>query len=346
MSDIQINFKEPEPDCLNIAFLSMPTSTLTSTIDVNKYDFVFVDNAAEHLQVCTPGIVELLTHSNVYFISGAFLEDSHNLSSKNIPFNICIRMFHDAMTRGFYPQYYWRTDQKTQPTKNMIYINGANNSWRQYFVDLLKSSTAPVDIKTSLGTDVIETAECMFEDTHDRTFREMLDTRYPRGIVMDYSYYDRSIKVGIDQRFGTLPPGQFLIDEYYQYHCVIFPESGWINNQHFATEKIYKCFVAGTIPFPISGVRTHQMYNAHGYQTAWNLLPTELQEFDNEWDHTVRYKKILQAIEWLETSNALISDHAQNIREQNQINFYKNTIDTVSVKKLDSVLKTSKKFNV
>jgi hypothetical protein len=345
ISDVEINFKLPAPDCLNIAFLSMPTVATASTFNVDDYDFVFVDNAAEHLAVCTPGIVELLTRSNVYFISGAFLEDSHPLSSKNIPFNISMSMFHDCVTRGFYPQYFWRADQKIQPTKNMIYINGANNSWRQYFIDVLKSSTTAVDIKTSMGNSVIETAECMFEDVYDREFREMLDTCYSRGIIMDYDYYDRSIKVGIDQRFGAVPPGQFLLDEYYQYRCVVFPESGWINNQHFATEKIYKCFVAGTIPFPVSGARTHQMYNAHGYQTAWNLLPYELQDFDNELEHSVRYKKIVQAIEWLENSNALMSDHAQKIKEQNQNNFYKNTIDSISVKKLDSILKTHKKFN-
>lgn len=341
-ADIKIEFGPPELDALNIAFASMP---LDKFCNLEDYDFVFVENAGETLETVTPYIAELLENKNVYFICGAFLSDNHPLANKVIPYNHNIRFFHDCATRGFYPQYYQRAHQEFTPTKDMLYINGANRSWRKYFIDLLTQYPDLVDIKNSLGNEIRETPDCLFEDQYDQKFREFLKQSYKQGSIDDYRYYSNSINVGIDQKFGEVPPGYFLLDEYYQYQCVIFPESGWINNQQHATEKIYKCFVSGTIPFPISGANIHRIYNSHGYQTAWNLLPKELQKFDNELDHRTRYSQIVQAIHWFKVnSHVFTSDRANNLRQQNQINFYKNTIDMITVQRLDSVLNTSIKY--
>lgn len=339
-ANIQIEYGPPRPDSLNIAFATMPSN---SFCDFADYDFVFVDNAGEPLEVCTSYIIDIISKQNVYFVCGAFLDQQHPMASKIIPYNHNIRFFHDCMTRGFYPQYFERARHTFAPTKNMIYINGSNRSWRKYFIDSLAQIPA-VDIKSSIGNEILETAECEFEDPYDFKFRNALNQLYPDSKIQDYNYDNNSVEVGIDSKFGQVPPGYFLFDAYYQYHCIIFPETGWVNNQHFATEKIYKCFVSGAIPFPISGARTHQLYNKHGYYTAWNLLPPDLQDFDNELDHQIRVEKTVQAIKWLNASDAFTSTQAQYIRQQNQNNFYKNTLDLISVEKLDSILKQSGKY--
>lgn len=342
LPNVQIEFGPPEQDALNIAFAAMPS---TKFCNFDDYDFIFVENAGETLETVTPYIVESLKSNNVYFICGAFVGEDHPLVDKIIPYNHNIRFFHDCATRGFYPQYYQRAQQEYTPIKDMIYINGVNRTCRNYFMELLYQANL-ADIKNSLSNQLRETMYCFFEDSYDQKFREFLNNLYISGEVSDYKYYSNSIKVGIDQKFGEVPPGYFLLDEYYQYHCVIFPESGWINNQQHATEKIYKCFISGAIPFPISGANIHQIYNNHGYQTAWNLLPTDLQKFDKEPDHVTRYRQIIQAIKWFKANpHVFTSIEAQNLRQQNQLNFYKNTLDMTTVQRLDSVLKTSVKYD-
>ena len=341
-TNVQVEFGLPEPDAINIAFSYLPKK---SFINFDLYDFVFFDNAGESLTVATDYISQELVHDKAFFLCGGFLTDDHPLVSKIIPFNHNIRLMHDCMTRGFYPQYYHRLRCSYKPNKNMIFINGANRSWRRYFIDSLLQSNVSVDIKSSLGNLVIETPQCAFEDPYDSVFREQLNNLYSNATIQDYDYYNKNVKIGIDEKFGQIPIGCFLIEEYYQYHCVIFPETSWINCEHFATEKIYKCFVAGSIPFPIGGAKTHQQYNAHGYQTAWNLLPKQLQSFDDELDHEKRYQLIVEAIAWLDNNNKIFeSEQANSLRDQNQINFFKNTLDVVSVQKLDQVLRQSKKY--
>jgi hypothetical protein len=348
LANFKIEIGPPEQDAINIAFYYMPQDKFC---DFTQYDFVFVDNAGEALEVCSDYIAHVIQQPNVYFISGSFLSNQHKLFDKIIPFNHNIRLFHDCMTRGFYPQYYHRSSFHYDPIKTLAFVNGQNRSWRKYFLDLLTKDQTPIDIFSNFGQEIIlETAHCVFEDTHDSEFRQQLDTFYPAGQICDYDYdydyYKKSVQIGIDQKFGTVPIGYFLFDVYYKYHCVIFPESSWINNQHFATEKIYKCFVSGAIPFPISGAGTHQFYNTHGYQTAWNLLPAKLQEFDHELDHIKRYDKILEALTWLNSnSDIFLTPQAERIRQTNNANFYSNTLDVISVKKLDSVLQTCKKYH-
>jgi hypothetical protein len=343
LTNLKIEIGLPEPDAINIAFCYRPQHEFC---DFTHYDFVFVDNAGESLEVCSDYIAQVIQHPKVYFISGSFLFNQHKLFDKIIPFNHNIRLFHDCMTRGFYPQYYHRSNFHHDPVKTLAFVNGANRSWRKYFLDLLTKSQTFIDIFSNLGQEVLETPQCTFEDTHDSEFRQQLSTFYSRSKICDYDYYEKSVQVGIDQKFGKVPIGYFLFDVYYKYHCVVFPETAWINNQHFATEKIYKCFVSGAIPFPISGAGTHQLYNTHGYQTAWNLLPVKLQEFDHELDHFKRYDKILEALAWLNSnSDIFLTPRAEHIRQTNNANFYSNTLDVISVKKLDSVLKTCKKYH-
>jgi len=343
-ADIIIKYGPPVMDAVNIAFASMPYREFCN---FDNYDLVFLDNAGEALEIGTPYMAEALDkHKNVYFVSGAFLDQTHWLSPKVIPFNHNIRLFHDTMVRGFYPQYYERSWTSPTHTADICYINGANRSNRQYFIELLQKNNVGIHIKSALTTGIGEVADCQFEDSYDQEFRKFVNDRYDTQLN-ETQYYNNSIQVGVDQQFGGIPPGYFMMNEYYNYKCVVFPETHWVNNQQFTTEKIFKCFVAGTIPWPIAGAKTHAMYNQSGYQTAWNLLPPEHQQFDNEYDHRIRFDKIMLAMQWLKQNNhVLTSELACNIVQQNCFKFFTNNLDAITVQKLHSVLTTIPKFNV
>ena len=100
------------------------------------------------------------------------------------------------------------------------------------------------------------------------------------------------------------------------------------------------------IPWPIAGAGIHSMYNQMGFQTAWNLLPPEHRAFDNTLDHKKRYGEIVQALAWLKQNpEVLVSEQAQQLLKQNQLNFFINTIDIITVTRLQAVLDTVNKFN-
>ena len=342
-SDVIIEYGPPIADAVNIAFASMPHREFCN---FDNYDLVFLDNAGEPLEQSTPYIAECLDkYKNVYFVSGAFLDQTHWLYSKNISFNHNIRLFHDGMVRGFYPQYYERSWTNSTHIDDICYINGTNRSNRQYFMELLQKNNLGIHIQSVLSNGVVECPDSQFEDLYDQEFRKFINGCYDTKLNETH-YYDNGILIGVDQQFGSIPPGYFMINEYYNYKCVVFPETHWVNNQQFITEKIFKCFVAGAIPWPIAGAKTHAMYNQTGYHTAWNLLPPEHQQFDNEYDHKLRYDKIMLAMKWLKQNNhVLTGELAYNIIKQNCFNFFTNTIDIVTVQKLHSVLATVSKFN-
>jgi hypothetical protein len=342
-SDVIIEYGPPILNAVNIAFSNMP---LSEFCNFNNYDLVFLCNAGEALEDSTPYMAECIdNYKNVYFVSGAFLDQTHWLHSKNISFNHNIRLFHDAMVRGFYPQYYERSWADATHTNDICFINGANRSNRQYFIELLQKNNVDIHIKSSLTNGVVEVPDSQFEDLYDQEFRKFVNSCYDTKLHETH-YDDNSILVGIDQQFGSIPPGYFMIDEYYNHKCVVFPETHWVNNQQFTTEKIFKCFVAGAIPWPIAGAKTHAMYNQSGYQTAWNLLPPEHQQFDNEYDHKLRYDKIILAIDWLKQNNhVLTSEMARDITQKNYLKFFTNTLDIATVQKLHSILTTIPKFN-
>lgn len=343
--DVQIEYGPPMLGAVNIAFSSMPHQEFCN---VDNYDFIFLDNASEPLEVSTPYMAECLSkYNHAYFISGAFLNQTHWVESKVIPFNNNIRLFHDGMVRGFYPQYYQRSWTIPNHTADICYVNGENRSNRQYFIELLQQNNLNIHIKSVLKNSVVKLLDSQFEDLHDQEFRQFVNNRYNSKLhEPGSSYYNNAVSIGINQAFGKVPPGYFMIDEYYNYRCVVFPETHWVNNEHFATEKIFKCFVAGTIPWPISGAKTHAMYNQYGYQTAWNLLPEEHQQFDNEPNHVLRYNQIISAMSWLkQNAHVLRGDFAREIIQKNCFNFFTNTLDSITVKQLHQVLTTNLKFN-
>ena len=335
MADVSIEFGTPEPGAFNIAFASMPEKQFCN---FDNYDLILLDNSGEPLEVASVYIADcLIRYNHVYFITGACVDQTHWLSSKIITCSHNLRLFHDIITRGFYPHYYERSLPHGNIKHDMCYINGNNRSNRQYFMELLQKQLPDIHVR-AWSKNVIEVLESQFEDKYDQEFRQFVNDRYNIDPPSD-SYYNNCIPMGIDQKFGDIFSGFSVLDEHYNYRCVIFPETHWTNLQYFATEKIFKCFVTGAIPWPIAGAKTHAMYNQLGYQTAWNLLPKEHQKFDNELTHVTRTDQIIQAISWLkQNSDILTSNAVQSIIQQNRLNFFANSADLTTVTQLHQAI--------
>ena len=65
----------------------------------------------------------------------------------------------------------------------------------------------------------------------DRNLREKLEERY-KNLIVDWipetnqSYYDKSISIGVDNKFGNIPPGYFLLPKF----CSHFVHIQNVNN--------------------------------------------------------------------------------------------------------------------
>lgn len=132
------------------------------------------------------------------------------------------------------------------------------------------------------------------------------------------NYYNRKINLGIDNAFGEAPLGYFGMPEYFKYRCVLFPETTWLNNDLTISDKIIKCLIHRSIPWPIGGANINSQCQEVGIQTAWNLLPPQLQCYDSIEDHAVRYQKLAEAVAWASANPEIfVSDQAKEIVESN-----------------------------
>jgi hypothetical protein len=154
---------------------------------------------------------------------------------------------------------------------------------------------------------------------------------------IDLSYYDKSVAVGVDNKFGAIAPGYFMLPEYYTHKCVVFPETTWQNNELCLTEKSLKCFAAKCLPLPVGGANLNALYNELGFKTAWNLLPPELAAYDSILDHKKRYQLLVKAIAWLNKEKTIF-DNIDHILQDNFAQFYNANIDTTSCKRFDKLL--------
>jgi hypothetical protein len=330
-----------EPDAINIGFYYMPAEP----IDATGFDLIIVDGQQHHLEVCTPDMYRAFVElNNCYFLTGAVFDDNYPGADRILSFPNGNIFLHDFLTRSFYPQYYDRLNQKTVDTKHdMIFINGQNRPHRQYMIDLLRSTVGPaVTVRQNTYTVTTELEESFFETHEDTKFRHYVNANCS---TLDPVHQETkligqySINVGIDQKFGHISPAHFVIDEYYHHHCVIFPESTWLNDEICITEKLQKCAVARTIPWPIAGANADVLYKQLGYQTAWNLLPEQLQSYNYERDHVKRYQMCADAIKWMtEHPEILTSDRARELVEHNYNLFFSNTIEIMGPVKLDQIL--------
>ena len=181
----------------------------------------------------------------------------------------------------------------------------------------------------------------MFESPQDSLFRDQVNDLYEEVIVrnQETDYYIKMIQCGIDQKFGSWPLGYDILPEYFEYGCVIFPESTWTNDEVAITEKILKCCFAGSLPWPVGGSNINKMYKDLGFYTAWNLLPEEHQKFDQEKDHMLRYQGLAAATAWLSANKeVLVDDRAKGMLQSNLINMLTCSLDVQAVQKFDKLI--------
>jgi hypothetical protein len=335
------NTQELDKSAVNIGWYHMPRSV--DKISADKFDIVLFDNDHHGLEVCTQAIYDCVNqHDNCYMVFGSYLSNNHVYKNKIIYYPLQF-VDRDSFTRPVYVQYFEKQHAKKINRKNrMIYINGHNRAHRKYFMDkLTEANLDQLDIKNEIQTTISETKESFFETVEDTAFREHVMTQYShaRRNGRDSQYYNKLVSMGINHKFGNKPPGYMLIDEYFTHSCVIFPETSWLNNQLFITEKIVKCFVAKAIPWPVGGANVNLLYNQLGFKTAWNLLPPELQIFDAELDHVKRTNLCLKAVEWIDQNMEILeSDLAKTIVENNFDLYHTSMLDSNTAVDLENII--------
>jgi hypothetical protein len=338
-SDVDIVVSDQvSSDCTNVLITYMPEAE----VKFDDFDFVFLDNAGESIDTATPMMKQLIdkdVENKIYWLTGSLVDDNFKYAKKLIPYNHNLQRFIAYHTDGFYPQYYDKKNFEKFERKGICFINGQNRSWRNHIITLIQSNLKDIDVYSNISKDVVETLTPEFADMYDKIFCKYLKKNV--AIIDEISrkeYSDKSIQIGLNGKFGDCPIGMFLIDHYVKYDCVIFPETSWLNNQLLMTEKIFKCFLAECIPFPIGGANIHYLYNKFGFMTAWNLLPESLQSFDQESNHIKRYELIIDALDWLSKNQDIFtSELAQQIKTNNRINMLCHDLDFYVVKKLDTI---------
>jgi hypothetical protein len=320
---------------LTVLFASMPVTS--KGINLDQYDMVLFSNADESLSVSTNYIVKNLPKSNCYLIANSLLDESHSLYRKVISSYADVRLCSQYWRNPEYPQYYINAENSTiSRTKPLIFINGANRSWRHHVMQLIASKKLDIPMHSNISNIIHETLDAHWESKEDSIFRSTLNDIYPVSRNQSTTYYDDAIEVGIktghitegtENNVATVPPGYFIMPEYFEYQCIIFPETSWQNNEVSITEKSLKCFYTKSIPWPIGGANLNKLYNSIGFKTAWNLLPKELQMYDSELDHFKRHSMMISALTWMTQNLAVLtSAEAELIRLQNKEKFLDNSL--------------------
>lgn len=315
------------PSHTNILLATMP-DMLPNNVD--EFDLIFFANMFEPCSMATDIIFNNLNRDNAYFLNGSTLVEWHPWKDKLINPHCNIGWLKEFFTRFFYPSHYNILMNKgIKHRQGIVFINGANRAHRHYFHQLLQNTGSKITLRSSLGDNVLRTDDAFFESQQDIDFRLFVNNFYEKEISNNtdadykYKYHDQAMQVGINGKFGRVISGMFILPEYWQSDCVIFPESSWINDTLHITEKSVKCFFAGCFPWPIAGSNTNSLYNSLGFYTAWNLLPDNLQEFDSIKDHRLRYTMQVKCLEWASRNLHIFStDRAKEMLLANYLNLH------------------------
>jgi hypothetical protein len=328
---------KPIKGFLNIWFECMPE---TIKPEMHDYDLIFLCNTGEPLaNAMTQPMIDLASKPNVYIIADGYLAKDHVMFDKIIwhphdPLN-CLNYW----TRSFYPQFYNNLAHINQRKGYMCAVNGTNRSWRHYFFTLLQQSIPTLQVKNSYNALIQESRQAAWETEQDKEFRSWVNNTYGAHKYISDSYYNDIINVGIDKKFGGILPGYFILKQYFDYYCIIFPESTWQNDELCLSEKALKCFYTGCLPMPVGGRNVNKLYNSLGYNTAWNLLPESLQIYDSIQDHRERYQQQLLAIQWLYANpDVWHTDDATRMIMLNQHNFLHNRTEHIVVDKFNTLI--------
>jgi hypothetical protein len=340
--DFQITHSYDTSADVNVLCLYMTDDI--DLIPIEKYNVILVNNAVEPLLTATPMILKLLELDNCYFLCNSLVTDNHAWKNKIIWYPGNIMYCRSTWTRHFNPQYFENIKfEQLSRDKNLTIINGAARSWRHYINKLVEESTINVPFISNVSTVIHETNDSFFESAEDQEFRIWVNEQYEDILVrnqLPVSYFDNSVNVGINNKFGSYMPGYFLMPEYYTHHCVIFPETTWQNNELAITEKSLKCFYAGSFAWPIGGSNINKMYNDLGFYTAWNLLPDDLKVFDSIVDHKERYGKLINAIAWLDHHPEIFAEAcAQDMLKSNKLLFHTTSAEYTAMKNFDEILR-------
>lgn len=308
------------------------------------YDLVLFCNGGEPIEVANPDMREMLTRPNVYLICNALLSHDHELADRVVWFPDSVQTCRDYWTRHFYPQYFENQKFQALPRQTpMSCITGSNRINRKYFFDNLQQAIPSLLLHAKVNQTVTELRDCQWESQHDRDFRDWLNNNHAitRNMDNDDNYYSQSAMIGIQNKFGSIPPGWFVLPMYFTSYCVIYPETSWINNELCVTEKALKCFYGGSLPMPVAGANVNKLYNQIGFATAWNLLPAELQQYDSELDHRQRFAKQIQAIAWLHDNPQVFQSQLfDQLTLQNRINFLTCDCDALAIERFDRLIQT------
>lgn len=343
-SDIDFQLTTSYDESADVNVLCLYMTDEISHISLEKYDVILVNNAVEPLLASTPMVSKLLELDRCYFLCNSLVTEDHAWKDKIIWYPGNIMHCRSIWTRHFNPQYFENNQFCDLPRdKNLILVNGAVRSWRHYINELIQASSADVPTMSNVSVVIHETNDSFFESDEDREFRIWVNDRYEDIMVRNQvpaSYVDNSVTVGINGKFGSYTPGYLLMPEYYTHHCVIFPETTWQNNELAITEKSLKCFYAGSFAWPIGGSNLNKMYNDLGFYTAWNLLPDHLKVFDSMVDHKERYKKLTDAIAWLDHNpEVFLTPRAKDMLQSNKLQFHTTSMDYTAMKKFDEILR-------
>ena len=339
--DIQISDTiDISPNVINIRYLEFP---MCVPDDLDLYQLIFVGNSDEPCERINPSMIEILKkYTNAYMISNSILTDKHKLYGRVTVTTQDIDNWLKYTTSRFYPQCY-STEKilKSKKDKNVLFIHGATRTVREYFFEQIRNKNIPF-LSTFNDDDVFPDAisEPFIEvsDKDDIDFVSFVNNKFNADrMSKKNSYYANSIPIGQNGKLGKIPPGYFLFSEYFEYKCIAFPETSWMNYNLALTEKALKCFSCGVIPFPIAGAEVNKIYNSIGYSTAHDLLPDTM-KFDSISDHQHRLTKAVNALEWLHLNpDVLDSEKAKKIVDQNRLNLFLNT-DITGIKRLYEIL--------
>jgi hypothetical protein len=319
--------------------------------EADRYDFIFLDNHSDALCTSSEIMIKLINqYKHAYLVIDSFLDLEHTYAHKYIPVCADHYAIKEFWIDSRYPTSYFSDHYKDVLRKyNMIYINGTNRSWRQYSLDLLKQEIPNLPTISNYNKLVV-TNDSFFESAQDTEFKKFVNDKYQGSYVKETtskggeSYYNEGIRIGSNGKFGEILPGYMIMKEYFEYQCVVFPESTWQNNELAITEKSWKCFFTKSIPMPIGGSNIHGLYNQLGLATAWNLLPKSLQEFDQIENHQQRYQGVTKAVKWLHDNPDIFnSEQAKQIVDSNYRRCFSPVTHAKSSEILYNILLTGRK---
>lgn len=325
---------------INILLCEMPYEIA----DYNRYNLVFFCNGLESYTIGTNVIRDNLTRPNAFLLSQSHVTDSHLLKSKIIWIPASVMLPHSrSMSFIFlYPQsYYFGQFKNITRDKNIAFINGENRSWRNYLIEKIQNQIPGLHIISNLSKEIHETYQSYFESSEDSIFREYVENLYRDQINKEArtAYYTSTVPIGVTGDYGFAVPGYFPLPEYFEYKCIVWPESSWVNDDLTINEKIIKCLMYGAIPWPVGGSNVNAQLNQLGFYTAWNLLPEQLQCYDGIKDHLLRYQKLVEAIAWANKNPEIFSGkYYESIIRQNFENIIKFPAALSVMTQLDKII--------